>query len=373
MKSQEELEYQRQLEQIDDKIEDLKLEIGNHEYLLSGGFMNTPQEKMYSTEAIQNAKKELRILNNSRERLVQKLTRLIENRTTEKINNESQNASRVIRAVQNLLFENYQSTDIQVHGENKARNMATLKEAIRYIVEEVMDIEPWEYDSIYSSAFNQKMHIEYAIRKIVEGADSSVTRQTLFVAKQTLFAEVWPEYYKLNYKQPGAWDIFNATGEIKAGLIRAGKPRYEKDPEEGVGRAQNQNGSFSQRKKKKNVVNHGEEVDRIVYNAMKQIFSFIEISTEDLFYSLAKPKSCGWNHYGCTKIIEARKCYPTPLDFYMLNSSPEYQRAHVWEYYRARERAGLEKVYALEEMMRVYQKTVGDYDSLEDHQEPYER
>ena len=269
--------------------------------------------------------------------------------------------SKVISAVKKIVFEEYQNGEIQTHGVNKQKNYAVLVEATRYIVEEIMGLTPAEYDAIYSAALNQKACIDYAARKIVQGASAAINAEALFDAKKTLFRICWPDYYRETYKKPQPRDIFYAQGEIKSALIRAGRVRLFNDATDGVGIDILQNGRFSTKKKeRRRVYNHGDEVDKIVYWAMDAIFSQIEITTSDLFDSLANPKKHGWDSYGFTDIIEGRGCYPSPLDFYMLNSPQDYQLAHIEEYIAAREKAGLEEVKALTIIYEAYRRAKGE-------------
>ena len=260
-----------------------------------------------------------------------------------------------------IIFEEYQNGEIQTHGVNKQKNYTVLVDATRYIVEEIMGLTPAEYDAIYSSALNQKACIDYAVRKIVQGASPAINAEALFDAKKTLFRICWPDYYRENYKKPQPRDIFYAQGEIKSALIRAGRARLFNDATEGVGTEILQNGRFSSKKKeRRRVYNHGEEVDKIVYWAMDAIFSQIEISTPDLFDSLAAPKKYGWDSCGFVDIIESRGCYPSPLDFYMLNSPQDYQLMHIDEFMAARQKAGLEKVEALNIIYEAYRRAKGE-------------
>ena len=76
---------------------------------------------------------------------------------------------------------------------------------------------------------------------------------------------------------------------------------------------------------------------------MTEILPLFEMKTQDLFLSLAKPREAGWKKYGFVKVIEARGCYPTPLDFYFLNSPTEYQFEHLQEYMTARKKQNCRK------------------------------
>lgn len=186
----------------------------------------------------------------------------------------------------------------------------------------------------------------------------TILREAMFDNKKILFRLCWPEYYKEHYAIPKAMDIFNCTGELKGNLVRASAIKdFEDEPEQE--KKILQNGKFSTAKKeRKRVYNHGQEVDDIIYWSMKQILPLFEMKTKDLYLSLAKPREAGWSKYGFVKVIEARGCYPTPLDFYFLNSPMEYQVDHIDEYIEARNQAKLPHVKALDMMYEAYQQSL---------------
>lgn len=274
-------------------------------------------------------------------------------------NNQTSGAnSKVISAAKRLIFEDHQSDELDT---TKTGRLSNVQAAVRYIVEEVMELTPLEYDAIYSTSLNQRVTLDHAIRKIINEAPSRVVTETLFDNKATLFKMCWPEYYEEHYSKPTAMQIFNATGEVKGNLVRAG--RAKELPKEEESAKLLDNGKFSSAKKeRKRTYNHGEEVDKVVYWSMKSILPLFEMKTSDLFLSLAKPRSAGWSRYGFVKIIEARGCYPSPLDFYMWNSPVEYQLDHIEEYMEAREKAGLPHVAALDIIYEAYVRSEQRYE-----------
>lgn len=257
---------------------------------------------------------------------------------------------KIICAAKKLIFEDYQSDDLDPEKTGKLSN---LQAAVKYIVEEVMELTPAEYDAIYSTALNQRTSLDHAIRKIVNYAPSSIHISANFDNKAILFKMCWPEYYEKHFVKPTPMEIFNATGEVKGNLIRAGRVKDVPINEEEAKILNN--GKFSTAKKeRKRVYNHGKEVDKVVYQSMKSILPLFEMTTPELFLSLAKPRAAGWSKYGFVKVINARECYPTPLDFYMWNSSPEWQLEHIEEYMEARRKAKLEPIPAVEKIYTAY-------------------
>ena len=131
------------------------------------------------------------------------------------------NTGKIICAAKRILFEDNQAEDLNFSNGSKHTKMKLMQDAVKYLVEEVMELTPAEYDAIYSTNLNQKTTLHHAIRKIANSASPSILRETLFDSKKILFRTCWPEYYAEHYKSPKAMDIFNCTGEIKGSLIRA--------------------------------------------------------------------------------------------------------------------------------------------------------
>lgn len=267
------------------------------------------------------------------------------------------NYGKIISAAKRIIFDDHQSEDLNFDSGQKNAKLQLMIDAVKYLVEEVMELTPDEYDAIYSTSLNQKTTLHHAIRKIANAASPTILREAMFDNKKILFRLCWPEYYTAHYTTPKAMDIFNCTGELKGGLVRASAIKdFEDEPEDE--KRILLNGKFSTAKKeRKRVYNHGEEVDKLIYWSMKQILPLFEMKTKDLYLSLAKPKDAGWSKYGFVKVIEARGCYPTPLDFYFLNSPMEYQVEHIDEYIEAREQAKVPHVKALDIIYEAYKQS----------------
>jgi len=176
----------------------------------------------------------------------------------------------------------------------------------------------------------------------------------------------WPDYYKEHYSYPTAMEVFDCKGETKGNLIRAGRPKeYAEDAMEEC-RILN-NGKFSTAKKdRKRAQNWGAEVDKVLYWSMNTILPTVfEMTTKELFTMLANPKATGLKNFGCVKVIEARMCYQSPLDFYFLNSPVDYQRQHFEKYIAARKEAGLKNSKYLDIVCEAYTATENNIDLKE--------
>lgn len=234
-------------------------------------------------------------------------------------------------------------------------NINSYISAIKNIVENILGLTPEEYDAVYSTAFNKKHGIERILRNLAEVAPSSIVEKTLFDNKATIFALCWKDTYENIFPKYTAMSVFNAKGEIKGNLIRAGVPRDIS--EDGSGQKTfTKTGKLSiartEPKKKKN--NHGEQVDKICYHAMEQVLPIYNMSISDMFYVLANPRKTGFSNFGITKIIEARECYPSLLDFYFWNSPNDFQWEHFEDYITARENSKLPHLAVIDAFRDAY-------------------
>jgi len=286
---------------------------------------------------------------------------------------------------------------------SKIKNIA---KSYRYIVENIMGLSVEEYDSIYSTALNESASLEKSIRLIYKYCPESIKESTLYDTKKMLLAICWPEYYNEHYKKPTSLDIFLGRGDCVGNLKRAGAikdtglfrteeeeielKRTKEKGEFGIKELRNaleykvdeplpetkdikrkKNGDLYAEKDRKKSYNHGEGVDKIVYKAMKDCLPIFIMDTDTMFKALALPKENDFYKYGFAKIIEARGCYDSPLDFYFLNSPMEYQIEHFEEYLNAREYAKLPHSKILDTYVEIYneikeaaQKNASDYDDI---------
>lgn len=277
-------------------------------------------------------------------------------------------SAHVMNTVKKIIFEENGAINTQMAGSGKYRNFDVLKDSIRYVVENILELTPEQFDAIYSTTLIKKTCLDHPIRRLVAAAPPEIAIETLFSSKKTLFRICWPDYYKEHYQEPKPWDIFDAQGETRSGLIHAGRIKKDKDEEEYAGAEMTSHGRFSTKQDKKRMYGHGADVDRIVYWAMKEVLAFFEMKTPELFLALAKPKESGFGKFGFVAIIEARECYQTPLDFFMMNSPLEYQLAHFDEYIEARDKAGIPHLPAIDLIYAAYKHTIGKDNNYSDYE-----
>lgn len=87
---------------------------------------------------------------------------------------------------------------------------------------------------------------------------------------------------------------------------------------------------------------------------MEQVLPIYNMSISDMFYVLANPRKTGFSNFGITKIIEARECYPSLLDFYFWNSPNDFQWEHFEDYITARENSKLPHLAVIDAFRDAY-------------------
>lgn len=205
--------------------------------------------------------------------------------------------------------------------------------AVRFIVEYILELTPAEYDSLYNAKFNASVSLSYTIKRIVEECPSWIRKECMFSQKKILLRMCWPEYYKEHYPPLSEWEILQADSDMRGDLKHAGN---------------GQKTSFSHTK-------HVDEVNEILYNAINKTWPIMFGGTvRDMFTALANPKESGIHRLGAINIIMDRKEYPSPLDFYFLQSPAEFQARHLHEYLQVREASGLAPVKTLSIISNMY-------------------
>lgn len=271
----------------------------------------------------------------------------------------------LIRAVKRTIFGTSKT-------KNDAEPLQDLVLTLRFIVEKMCGLTPEEFDSVYSTRTNKKIHVENLTRKISEMVSDDVKEKCFFEQKRIIFATVYPEYYKQKFADFKAEDIFNAKGDLKGALVRAARIC---NPDAGVDTSlENNDGSF----KKVNIRNgvkktYGKFVDKIIFNAIDEVLEnslkededelrddgFLKDSTYKKMEYLASSKnykSPDKTKYGCFAIIDERGCYACYLDFYFLNMPPEKQLEYVDDFMYIREKAKIQKEPMLDMLYDIYKE-----------------
>ena len=218
--------------------------------------------------------------------------------------------------VKNILVNQKPTLSVNTNENKNSREVYI--EIFRYYISEILNISVAEYDAIFSDDVNKQLGLRSIINKINSTATDKELVDGWFNSKKTLLRICYPEYYKEHYPQDiRSFDIFRASGELARDLKRIGKSKMVCS------------GARYQ--------NNGKLIDELVYDSMKRNLPSIGFSsTKEMFEALANPKKWKMNNLGFVKIIEQRNAYPTPLDFYFLNSPIDYQYEHFKEYLDAR-------------------------------------
>lgn len=267
---------------------------------------------------------------------------------------------------------------------NYQQNCKTLAYIIKYIFE----LTPAEFDSSYNTEFLKRYNLKNICNHIVELTPEKVLKNNGFDTKNTILQSVWPEYYLQKFDPeytPGKYTtqeqinerlnvvssvtaetIFNCSGSLKCALSRAALPKImtvnNGEPDEKA--PLNADGSY------KTIYNgdpntcHGNTVDMLLYDAITEHLNHLDndgYSDYKKLEFLASYKE----HYkpaskipGVFKVIAQRQIYANPLDFYMLNSSIEFQKEHIDDYMELREKYFPQQKNPLIDALYLYYKNL---------------
>lgn len=248
---------------------------------------------------------------------------------------------------------------------------------LAYIIKYIFELTPAEFDSSYNTEFLKRYNLKNICNHIVELTPEKVLKNNGFDTKNTILQSVWPEYYLQKFDPeyvPGKYTedqiqdrlnvvssinaevIFNCSGTLKCALSRAalpkimtvnnGEPDMElKENSDGTFEAvykENADGSYKTIYKGDPNTCHGNTVDLLLYDAITEHLNNLNndgLSDAKKLEFLASYKE----HYkpiskapGVFKIIAQRQIYANPLDFYMFNSSTEFQKRNLDTYMELR-------------------------------------
>lgn len=230
----------------------------------------------------------------------------------------------LIAHVKNRLFSCYDGTTISRLTARQKRQLDI--ETFRFMVEEVFHLTPEQLDSIWSNETLIRMNLSSLARDIENTASAEIKEATLFNKKLIVLHECFPDYYSCTYPDKyDVIDVIQASGATLKNLSKAGKVDVDKivaslmseEPEE----------TNSNIRVKGEPANSREIVDRIAYNALN-VFLKTALSTSDIgehLNALAHPNTLKLKSLGVCKVIAARGCWSSLLDFYYLNSSAAVQ------------------------------------------------
>lgn len=193
--------------------------------------------------------------------------------------------------------------------------------AINHVVTKIMDITPVQFYAIWSTDFNKKYALYSTINAIAKEAPLEIKKECFFDTKMTFFRTVWPDVYEKYIKSnTKCVDIYYASGELKAGLIRAGST-------DGIA-------------KKKKTATYGNDVDEILMDAicdmLFDVCGFEDV--DDMFRFLGnnskeyyEKKSNDKDYAGICEIVESRG-YTSLLDFYFLKCPEHFQKKYAADF-----------------------------------------
>lgn len=225
----------------------------------------------------------------------------------------------LIAHVKNRMFSCYDGTamsKLSPYGRHKLDI-----ETFRFITTEVFKLTPEQLDSIWSTETIVRMNLSPLAKEIEEAASDEIKEATLFNKRLIVLHECFPDYYACTYPaRYNVIDVIHATGTTLRDLSKAGRVDANKLS---IRFSQNQDTG----KNKGNTGNSGEIVDKIAYNALS-VYLKTALHTDDIgehLETLAHPNLLKIKSLGVSKIIAARGCWASLMDFYYLNSSAAAQ------------------------------------------------
>ena len=261
--------------------------------------------------------------------------------------------SDIVKYAKKHFFGLHTKKDGEVFVSTNEKRKEIAKAAMRFILEEVHEIMPSDYFAIYGVNANRLLKLESLCKEIIMNSSDEVRKNCCFVAKRIIFFEVYPEYYKEKFLEIKPIDIVKANDDIKESLVRAARPANFISSDIDV---LNKKGDFGKIGTANNCFD-GEAVDKIIWDAMYEFFlgSQCGYNYEMVITKLANNVNGTQKmELGCCDIIKARKCYPSELDFFFLNSPIETQIQYIDQYIAARESCGLKNEPILDYLYKIY-------------------
>lgn len=219
--------------------------------------------------------------------------------------------------------------------------------ALRYLVENVMEISPQTFYNKYDTVFLKQYKLYSAVMYLIDNAPGDIKKECYFNHKDILFRSLWPEFYEKNLAGSiTAHDILYADNDtkdmFKSNIIRAGQVKNISKKDKGC--------------------SDGELVDEMLFEAIKQelfVDSKLCSTMKECFYVLGE-LSKKEEQNGGNEIAQSRG-YRSILDFFYLNLPASIQEDKGLDFLEARKNAGL----APEPIMEVaILARLGEYDRL---------
>lgn len=219
----------------------------------------------------------------------------------------------------------------------KGQKYEDLCASVRYIVEDVMKINPATFYNTYDTNFMKKHKMYPGILSLIAQTPPEIQKECCFNHKDIVFKNVWPEFYEKNLENSVTpHDILYATNKkkdmFKLNIIRAGKVDTIIKKDKGT--------------------KFGDLVDEMLFDAI-QAELFVESklcsTIPESFYvlgELSKPAKKEEQNGG--NDIAVSRGYKSLLDFFYLNLPTEMQERFGIEYLDARKQANLEPEPILE-------------------------
>lgn len=197
---------------------------------------------------------------------------------------------------------------------------------LKFMFEEIYGLSPEQVDALWKDnkederKFLDTTVTKSLVLKIISESPKEVLKDCLFNNKKIILKTLYPEYYNHTYcsKYDVLVDVINASPTTIRDLRAAGR--------------------FKATIKGNKHNNNGTLVDEIIKEGIEVNFDIREKirSYPDKLLFLAQSKQNHFKDLGLMRLIEARGCYASALDFYYLNSPEELQKEYFYDYIKLR-------------------------------------
>lgn len=218
-----------------------------------------------------------------------------------------------------------------------SQNHRMLLDIFRFVTEDVCHLSPEKLDALWSTDVLTSMQLWHVKDKIMATADKNTLKAALFDDKKVCLMEVWPEYYAATYGE--GYDILEVL-DAKDSTLR-NINTYGRSKSSIITGISGDDPDAKNKKRNYHSPNYGGYVDELIVEALEAFFELKGANTiPEKLEIAADAKKVRLTKLGVKRILTARGCYPSFLDFYYLNGlTPAEQVENMRTYYVLRKRS----------------------------------
>ena len=235
---------------------------------------------------------------------------------------------------------------------------------VHYIVTEIVEMDADTFYKIYNTQTLQQLKLKGIVNQIIRNAPENIRFYCGYNNKCILFASVFPEFYKTHFKALDSREIYFCSGDLKSSLKRASAMKLNAVHNGDNKEEYTQTGNFKKERTITTAGLYGNDIDMIMYKAIDDMLNQIGLNDfPDKLQFLAEVKdfyaSKHHNMPGIYSVIDARGCYASYLDFFMLNAPAELQEEYIFDYIAIRQETQGEDEF-LNTLFEVYKEEILD-------------